>query len=848
MNTLTASPYSLTLGTLIRAKIRANNLYGEGTYSAINTAGALIETIPSQVSPAPTKGSNTNNTSIEVDWIALTSSGTGSSTTSLAITYSIYGRLISTPPYVTLSTSLSSPTYETQVGDGLSITEGQEYEYYVIASNKYGSSIASAVVTIKASTTPAQMNTVTTQNSNIYIIIDFDVPLARGDPVIDYEILILQHSSNGGLYISETEYCDGTDSTVISTTRCIIPMSTLRASPFSLTLGTILNVKVRARNVIGYGDYSNPNTIGAVIQTEPGQMASPTKGYDTNHLQLHVIWAESAKTGGSPITSYHLQYKLNVDSAWIDAQGLSPLSTDREATIDDNIQTGELYDFQVRARNVYDWGAFSATTSFKAAKVPADITNAIVTSYSGTKVRFVWEIPHNGGLPITSYLVEFVHGNNSFVTSSECVPQELTSTTEYCEVKMLTFFDTFSLPVNTTIQAQVKAENELDYANNYSPLNTIGATVKRKPLVPLNAPEEGANTSEAQVEVVIDALTGDYTGESPVLTYEIYWDNGSGQDYWIRLVTIVENSSPEYSYTYSTGINSGDVYYYKYRANNLYGKGEFSSPAAIKASTVPAQMEQPILTEVGLGVVITWEAPSARGDVITQYNITFYDYNSNQYVENTSLCDGAAELNTLTCTVPMIDFEYTLGYSKGQLLLVKAQAINAQGSSVPSEELTSGLVYKAEPEQVTGLSAVSTSADTIILTWDNMNSAPLNGYSAITNYEVWYDNAGAETDLIFYQNAGTAATYTASSLQVGLTYQWAVLATNKFNSSILSNELTFLTAFVPSTMNSITTSEVNTGITLTWVAPSDIRGSAVTAYRIMLLNKSSNTYSEYPSL
>lgn len=49
MSILRGSSYGLTLGTLVRVKVRAHNIYGYGAYSPVNTAGELIQTGPSQV-------------------------------------------------------------------------------------------------------------------------------------------------------------------------------------------------------------------------------------------------------------------------------------------------------------------------------------------------------------------------------------------------------------------------------------------------------------------------------------------------------------------------------------------------------------------------------------------------------------------------------------------------------------------------------------------------------------------------------------------------------------------------------------------------------------------------------
>lgn len=58
MTTLSSAPFSLTLGTLIEARVTAINAVGTGLASDPNTSGALIRTVPSQMS-APIKGAAT---------------------------------------------------------------------------------------------------------------------------------------------------------------------------------------------------------------------------------------------------------------------------------------------------------------------------------------------------------------------------------------------------------------------------------------------------------------------------------------------------------------------------------------------------------------------------------------------------------------------------------------------------------------------------------------------------------------------------------------------------------------------------------------------------------------------
>jgi hypothetical protein len=72
MTTLTASSFNLELGDLVVARVTAINEKGQGEYSEVNSKGALVEVLPLAPSNAPTRGDETNESQIEVDWVFLT--------------------------------------------------------------------------------------------------------------------------------------------------------------------------------------------------------------------------------------------------------------------------------------------------------------------------------------------------------------------------------------------------------------------------------------------------------------------------------------------------------------------------------------------------------------------------------------------------------------------------------------------------------------------------------------------------------------------------------------------------------------------------------------------------------
>ena len=73
LSVLTTSPYNLVVSTLILVEVRAHNFYGWSSYSIPNTAGAHVETIPSQMS-APYQDAATSNVQIVVDWASVSTS------------------------------------------------------------------------------------------------------------------------------------------------------------------------------------------------------------------------------------------------------------------------------------------------------------------------------------------------------------------------------------------------------------------------------------------------------------------------------------------------------------------------------------------------------------------------------------------------------------------------------------------------------------------------------------------------------------------------------------------------------------------------------------------------------
>ena len=84
--------------------------------------------------------------------------------------------------------------------------------------------------------------------------------------------------SDGITWMNDLTDCPGIPT---SPTSCLIPMSTL-VSRFGLAQGALITAKVRAQNILGYGDFSEANTQGAALAVAPYKMQSPFLGTNIN--------------------------------------------------------------------------------------------------------------------------------------------------------------------------------------------------------------------------------------------------------------------------------------------------------------------------------------------------------------------------------------------------------------------------------------------------------------------------------------------------------------------------------------------------------------------------------------
>lgn len=217
------------------------------------------------------------------------------------------------------------------------------------------------------------------------------------------------------------------------------------------------------------------------------------------------------------------------------------------------------------------------------------------------------------------------------------------------------------------------------------------------------------------------------------------------------------------------------------------------------------------------------------------------------FTESIALCDGSSGtvISNLYCDIPMSTFMSSLGYSIGEDIEAKVQAINSKGYS-PLSLVSSTLIAASAPTTYPQNFAVTATTNSVTLTFTPLVNGPDTGYSTITNYEV-YSNNGSGITINFSEGTTSTSPMTITGLTTGSSYLFEIRAINALGNGPWSNQISTGIYTVPSQMSPLTITQTSTNAVLTWTAATN-NGNGISAYKILLYNRGTNTYTEYAPL
>jgi hypothetical protein len=240
-------------GDLILVGVQVINSIDTSIISDTLTEGAVFSSAPiTAVSNLQVASTDLAQAVLSWDSMTLTNSGH-----SPILQYEIY---VETAEDSTGSLQLMSTTLATSVTiTGLSHGTTR---FNIRARNVHGQSPEGTIESELLAGPPSKMTIPTTDTLDTNVIIEWDNPAHNGAEILGYQVYVKNTTTND--YEEITMCSVSSDPTTINTQKCTVPMSEFTTQ--WVATGQLIQIKIRAYNIKGVGEFSDPNTTGVISQ------------------------------------------------------------------------------------------------------------------------------------------------------------------------------------------------------------------------------------------------------------------------------------------------------------------------------------------------------------------------------------------------------------------------------------------------------------------------------------------------------------------------------------------------------------------------------------------------------
>ncbi|NMO13307.1 hypothetical protein HPC49_15380 [Pyxidicoccus fallax] len=439
------------------------------------------------------------------------------------------------------------------------------------------------------------------------------------------------------------------------------------------------------------------------------------------------------------------------------------------------LTNGTEYTVTVAARNEAGAGPASSPVSATPLAVPSAPT-AVQATPGNRQVALTWSAPaDDGGSPLTGYTIHVSAGGVLVRTES--------STT--------TSFTVLGLINGTAYSFHVTATNGTGAGLASEP---VFATPRTVPGAPTQVRATAGNRS-----ALVEWSAPDDNGGSDVTGYTLTVEAGG---------TVVETRETSATSLTVTGLTNGTTYRFTVTATNGVGTGAASSPVSAVPQSLPGAPTGLAVSPGNTQVSLTWTAPQDNGgNPLTGYVVT--------------VRSGGAVVRTQDATTTNAT---VTGLTNGTAYSFTVSATTSVGTGLPSEPVSA--TPRTVPGAPTQLQATAGEGQ-VTVSW----TAPANGGSAITGYTV-LAQPGDRT----VQVAGNQTQATVTGLTNGTAYTFTVTATNVAGTGAASTSVSATPRTVPAAPTNLEATPGAAQVSLTWFAPSNNGGSAVTGYVVTVRN------------
>ena len=469
---------------------------------------------------------------------------------------------------------------------------------------------------------------------------------------------------------------------------------TLTFKNTNLSFGTTRYYRVAARNSRGISAWSDPPYASATtLSGVPGQPRLTAQAKDANTIAL--TWTVPADNG-DPIVLYQLEWSADgtLDGTWT---SLSHASATDTAYDDENLDPGTQRYYRIQAVNGTGNGSWStvANATTPPAKPGAPTLQAAANGENA--IDLSWDPPtDDGGADITGYEL---HVSTDGGTNYSRLASSSGASRSYTHGGM---------QPGTTRHYQIHAQNRAGLGDFSSAVSAT--TLTGVPTAPsLTARANGAT------EIKLTWTKPDDKG-SDIQRYELE-ESDDGND-WNTLSFNISDNDSEYVHD---GLSGGTTKYYRIRAINGNGEGQWSPTRS--ARTDAGGPDAPVLT---LSVVsdnqidLSWTVPADNGSSIGGY-----------WVE--SSVDGNAPWERLTSSNRTTSYSDSSLY-RGMTRYYRVAAYNGAGTgafSAVQSATTTGDPATA-PSAPTLMRVSNVAQGQVTLEWATPaddGGAPVSGYT-----------------------------------------------------------------------------------------------------------------------
>ena len=599
-----------------------------------------------------------------------------------------------------------------------------------------------------------------------------------------------------------------------------------------------------------WGIRINTNSVSLDYNNSPGA---------TNNLVIDPTYTNTASISGSNVTftlSYPTLTGATVSSGDIDGTALSGAQiTDVQSKINSATTS-----WTTTAINTYPDG-FGSNGDATPNNGPTQNSSGKVGSYS-------WTFDGSNDYAVTTSATTPLSGSSAASISMWLYESNWASITgagesyPFVDGNFGSPYGSHTIATNfaSSVLYTYVAQSGNDGGANHGSFNVSGLSSGWHHFVILYDGSQSTNANKLKLYIDNSAKTLSFGGTIPTslksVTAASYIGKAGGYEYpwpgqmdeltlWTRVLSTSDISSLYNSGSGATPSGSGvslsnlkSYYNFEQTSGNLINQAvaKTSNTLSLTYTTVTAPGAPTAVSgsaASATSVSLSWTAPSSNGGAsITDYTI--------QYSSN-----SGSTWSTWTHTASTSTSQTVTGLSQGTSYIFRVAAVNSVGTGSYSSNSSSVTTWDV-PGAPTAVSGSSTVNNQVALSW----TAPAsNGGTSITDYVIQYSSNSGSTWTTFADGTSTSTSATVTGLTSNTSYIFKVAAVNSVGTgSYSSNSASVLvrptTPGVPTGLAASST--VNNQATLSWTAPADNGGVAITDYIVQysINNSSFTTFSD----